>query len=302
MKKKSKKLGMGLLILIMFIGLFFPQIASAKKKADSYTSLIQDYKMVKIKVPNKDFLTDSLNYSLYFKSDKDRWAVQTTLFTRVEDLEEPDFQPAQKFYKAKTIRIGEKYYIDVELKGLSYKITLSFTKKYKKFFEGLKEKDFIVETDKSEEAYKNILQNQIAMGLSKEEIKKNILPTLDLTKFKEADKLKKAEKLVEKFQLKEAYDKKTPLNRHKAGILLSEVFSAEEIEVSMARLLFVYYSQGYDVSKFDKGEEISYIELKKGKKILPILLVYDGLKADNEKGKTIQGTDKTTVYVLKKTL
>lgn len=301
MQEKIKKMGMGLAVLVMLISLFLSQTVSAKT-SDSYTALIQDYKMVKIKVPNNDFLTDNWNYSLHFKSDKDRWAVQTTVFTRAEDAENPDFQPAQKFSKGKTIRIGEKYYTDVEVKGLSYKITLSFTKQYKKFFEGLKEKDFIVEANKGEEAYKNIIENQVVMGLSKEEIKNNVLASLDFDGFKVADKLKKAEKLVKKFKLKEAYDKKISLKRHKAGILLSEVFSAEDIDVSIARLIFAYYPYGYDVKTLDKGEGISYIELKKGKNFLPILLVYDGLKTNNEKGKAVEGTDKIIVYVLKKPL
>lgn len=302
MKENIKKLGMGLLALVMFISLFFTQTVAAKKKTDSYTSLIHDYKMVKIKVPDNDFLTDNWDYSLHFKSDKDRWAVQTTVFTRAEDVENPDFQPAQKFSKGKIIRIGEKYYIDVEVKGLSYRITLSFTKQYKKFFEGLKEKDFIVEASKGEEAYKNIIKNQVVMGLSKEDIKNQVLPNLEAIKFKEAGKLKKAEKLVEKFHLKEAYDKKKTLSRHKAGILLSEVFLAEEMNISIARLLFAYFPYGYDVNKMDKGEGVSYVELKKGKTLLPILFVYDELKMDNEKEKTVQGTDKTIVYVLKKPL
>ena len=301
MQEKIKKMGMGLPVLVMLISLFLSQTVSAKT-SDSYTALIQDYKMVKIKVPNNDFLTDNWNYSLHFKSDKDRWAVQTTVFTRAEDAENPDFQPAQKFSKGKTIRIGEKYYTDVEVKGLSYKITLSFTKQYKKFFEGLKEKDFIVEANKGEEAYKNIIENQVVMGLSKEEIKNNVLANLNFDGFKVADKLKNAEKLVKKFKLKEAYDKKISLKRHKAGILLSEVFSAEDIEVSIARLIFAYYPYGYEVKTLDKGEGISYIELKKGKNFLPILLVYDGLKTDNEKGKAVEGTDKIIVYVLKKPL
>ncbi|MGP1433081.1 MAG: hypothetical protein ACTTKP_02250 [Catonella sp.] len=301
MQEKIKKMGMGLPVLVMLISLFLSQTVSAKT-SDSYTALIQDYKMVKIKVPNNDFLTDNWNYSLHFKSDKDRWAVQTTVFTRAEDAENPDFQPAQKFSKGKTIRIGEKYYTDVEVKGLSYKITISFTKQYKKFFEGLKEKDFIVEANKGEEAYKNIIENQVVMGLSKEEIKNNVLASLDFDGFKVADKLKNAEKLVKKFKLKEAYDKKISLKRHKAGILLSEVFSAEDIDVSIARLIFAYYPYGYDVKTLDKGEGISYIELKKGKNFLPILLVYDGLKTDNEKGKAVEGTDKIIVYVLKKPL
>lgn len=301
MQEKIKKMGIGLAVLVMLISLFLSQTVSAKT-SDSYTALIQDYKMVKIKVPNNDFLTDNWNYSLHFKSDKDRWAVQTTVFTRAEDAENPDFQPAQKFSKGKTIRIGEKHYTDVEVKGLSYKITLSFTKQYKKFFEGLKEKDFIVEANKGEEAYKNIIENQVVMGLSKEEIKNNVLANLNFDGFKVADKLKNAEKLVKKFKLKEAYDKKISLKRHKAGILLSEVFSAEDIDVSIARLIFAYYPYGYDVKTLDKGEGISYIELKKGKNFLPILLVYDGLKTDNEKGKAVEGTDKIIVYVLKKPL
>ena len=301
MQEKIKKIGMGLLALVMFISLFLSQTVFAKT-SDSYTGLIQDYKIVKVKVPDKDFLTDNWNYSLHFKSDKDRWAVQTTVFTRVEDAENPDFQPAQKFSKGKTIRIGEKYYIDVEVKGLSYKITLSFTKQYKKFFEGLKEKDFIVEANKGKEIYEKIIKNQVVMGLSKEEIKNNVLANLDFDDFKVADKLKNAEKLVKKFKLKEPYDKKISLKRHKSGILLNEIFSAEEIEVSMARLLVAYYPYGYDVNKLDRGEGVSYLELKKEDKILPILFVYDGLKMDNEKEKTVQGTDKTIVYTLKKPL
>ncbi|MGP1612842.1 MAG: hypothetical protein ACTTG8_07090, partial [Catonella sp.] len=106
MQEKIKKIGMGLLALVMFISLFLSQTVFAKT-SDSYTSLIQDYKIVKVKVPDKDFLTDNWNYSLHSKSDKDRWAVQTTVFTRAEDVNNQDFQPAQKFSKGKTIRIGE---------------------------------------------------------------------------------------------------------------------------------------------------------------------------------------------------
>lgn len=307
MRETIRKVGMGIVVLLFVTVLFLTQEVFAKKGGAVYTELVHDYKTVKIKVPSEDFLTDDWNYSLHFKSDKDRWAVQTTVFTRREDAENPDFLPAEKFSKKKPILIGNKYYMDVELKGLSYEITFSFTKQYKKFFEGLKEKDFIVEKDRGEEAYKNIIRNYLIFGLPSQMIEDNVLSLQNFEEYEKANKIKEAEKLIKSFKLKEAHEKKKKMDvkRQKAGILLGERLSGEKIEISLTRFLYPYVTIGYDVAKLDKGEKVSYLELKKGKKVLPILFVYNGLKKGKfEKGKEeiLPGTDETLVYFLKKPL
>lgn len=293
-----------ILIFTFIISLAFPQMAEAKSKAKKkyYTELMLDYKKVKIRVPDKDFLTDGINYSLHYQSDKDRWAVQTSLFTRREDAENLDFQPAEKFGKSKIYKLGKAYQMDYRLKGLSYEITFTFTKKHKKFFEKLTAKDFIVEKDKSEETYKEIVKDLLLSGVPSAYIVKNILPLVKLPEQQGGEKLNKVKELIPTYSLKEGYLKSSSeaIKRQKAGILLADTLNGEDVKTSVIRQLYLYKASDFEMKNVEMDEEAALLTFKKGEDEIEVFLVYDGKKTNKDSGKLMPGTDKTTVYRLKK--
>lgn len=299
MKKNIKKILLTALATLLFLGNFSPQMVVAKQKKH-YTELMLDYKRVKIRVPDKDFLTDGINYSLHYKTEKDRWAVQTSLFTRREDAENADFQPSESFLKSKTLKLKNKYQIDYKIKGLSYEITVSFTKKHKKFFEKLTEKDFIIEKDKGEEIYKNeVLIPLFTSGVDGAVIKDKILSKEPLEK-KEGEALDKAKKLIKPYRLKENYVKaKLATKRQKAGILLAETMSGEDLSITIVKQRYLYKAAGYQEKLYLMDEEAALLEFGKGKEEIKLFFVYDGKKINVDSGKLMPGTDKTIIYSLK---
>lgn len=296
----------GLAIIFAFvfiISLAFPQMAEAKPKAKKkyYTELTLDYKRVEIRVPDKDFLTDGVNYSLHYKSDKDRWAVQTSLFTRREDAEDPDFQPTEKFGKSKIYKLGKAYQMDYRLKGLSYEITITFTKKHKKFFESLTAKDFIIEKEKKEEDYKEIIKDLIVSGFPSNFIVEKVLPEEDFSEFKAEEDLNQSKKLIETHQLKEGYIKpsKKAIKRQRAGIVLADTLNGEDLKTVIIRQKFLYRALGFELKNTQMDEEAALLTFEKGKEKIKIFLVYDGKKTNKDTEKLESGTDKTVVYRLK---
>lgn len=321
MNLKNKKSIAAVILLAILCSILFvgeveakekKKIPKAKKKY--YTELVLDYKLIKIPVPDKNFLTDGLNYSLHYTGKNDRWAVQTSLFTRLEDAKDPDFQPAQKFDEPiqsgnktypKLIKIGNRYSRDYRLKGLSYEITVTFTEKYKKFFFNLKEKDFLIEKDRGKEFFQKRMAGFFALGYRTDTIEKNVLKEKEnLDAVQSGEKLKKAEKIATKYKLTKAYpsDVKEGINRQKAGILLAESLPGESLSAGVLRMNSAYSALGYQPVLFEKNEKTAYLTFKKGKQTLSLILVYEARQINKETGEEVPGTDKTLVYAIKKPL